>query len=93
MLLRPPLFILIFLLLVFLIIDVFFLPLLSWFVITSFIAFITIFYQALMYFQADVRILKSLIGYPKFFFFQVLALLKARKANTLSVATKHENQS
>lgn len=41
------------------------------------------------YFKADQKIYRSLISVPKFIGYQLLALLKAKKANKLSVATEH----
>jgi cellulose synthase/poly-beta-1,6-N-acetylglucosamine synthase-like glycosyltransferase len=90
MLLRPPLFILFFLSFVCFAINSFIMPLASlvWFV--SAIIFMAMFYQSLNYFKADRRIYDSLKSVPKFMFYQVLALFKAKKANELSVATKHD---
>jgi hypothetical protein len=39
--------------------------------------------------KTDKRIYQSLWGIPKFIFYQVLSLMKVRKANELSVATQH----
>ncbi len=39
--------------------------------------------------RTDRRILYSLVGVPKFVFFQFVSLFNARKANARSVATKH----
>ncbi len=39
--------------------------------------------------DTDPKIIQSLWGIPKFVFYQVLSLLKARKANQYSVATQH----
>jgi cellulose synthase/poly-beta-1,6-N-acetylglucosamine synthase-like glycosyltransferase len=90
MLLRPPLFILFFLSFVCFAINIFVMPVASlvWFV--SAITFMIMFYKSLQYFKADDRIYDSLKSVPKFMFFQVLALVKAKKANELSVATKHD---
>jgi cellulose synthase/poly-beta-1,6-N-acetylglucosamine synthase-like glycosyltransferase len=90
MLLRPPLFILFFLSFVCFAINSLIMPLASlvWFV--SAIIFMAMFYQSLNYFKADRRIYDSLKSVPKFMFYQVLALFKAKKANELSVATKHD---
>jgi cellulose synthase/poly-beta-1,6-N-acetylglucosamine synthase-like glycosyltransferase len=90
MLLRPPLFILFFLSFVCFAINLFVMPLASliWFV--SAMTFMMMFYKSLKYFKADTRIYDSLKSVPKFMFFQVLALVKAKKANELSVATKHD---
>lgn len=88
-LLRPPLFI-------FLILSVFcmlanlFISLtavLVW--LAGFILFVFGFYMALAKSDTDKRIYQSLINIPKFIYFQVLSLLKVRKANQISVATTH----
>jgi len=44
---------------------------------------------ALLNSDTDKRIYQSLGGIPKFIFFQILSLLKVRKANKHSVATQH----
>lgn len=88
-LLRPPLFI-------FLILSVFcmlanvFISLsavLVW--LLGLIVFVLSFYIALAKSDTDKRIWQSLINIPKFIFYQVLSLLKVRKANKHSVATTH----
>ncbi len=88
-LLRPPLFIFLLLSAGCLLVDVFVstTAVLLW--IASFILFIGGFCFALFKSHTDRRIYHSLINIPKFMFFQVLSLLKARKANERSVATKH----
>ena len=90
MLLRPPLFILLFLTLFFFVLDVLFLQTLAVILGVAAITFVIVFFSALSYFKADKRIYKSLIDIPKFIFFQILALLSVRKANKISVATRHE---
>ena len=88
-LLRPPLFIFLLLSLLCLSVNIFIsLPLAAlW--IMGFLIFITGFYIALKKSDTDKRIYQSLINIPKFIFFQILSLLKARTANQRSVATKH----
>ena len=91
-LLRPPLFI-------FLILSVLCfgvnigvgnLPgILSWFV--AFVLFVLFFLVSLVSSKADKRIYKSLLNIPKFVFYQLISLLKIRKANKISVATRHYN--
>ena len=87
-LLRPPLFI-------FLILSVFFMFLnlfisipvaITWFV--GLCVFVTGFYISLKRSHTDARIYQSLVNIPKFISFQLLALLNARKANQISVATR-----
>ena len=90
MMLRPPLFILCFLGL--------FMSVISLFVTTggiavwaiAFIIFTAMFFKALFYFKAGSVVFKALVYIPRFIYFLVLALFKARGANKLSVATKHD---
>jgi cellulose synthase/poly-beta-1,6-N-acetylglucosamine synthase-like glycosyltransferase len=89
MLLRPPLFILLILSATFFVLDLFFIPLFSIYWILGAIVFIVSVFSALKYFKADKRIYSSLKNVHKFMFYQVLALLKVRKANKISVATEH----
>jgi cellulose synthase/poly-beta-1,6-N-acetylglucosamine synthase-like glycosyltransferase len=88
-LLRPPLFI-------FLIISAFFMvanvfisatAVIIW--LLAFIIFVLGFYLSLAKSDTDKRIYQSLVNIPKFIFYQVLSLLKVRKANKHSVATTH----
>ena len=44
---------------------------------------------ALVHSKAETKIYKALLGIPLFMYYQVLSLLKIRKANEISVATKH----
>ena len=88
-LLRPPLFI-------FLILSVGAMFLNFWISITAviiwavgFLFFITCFLLALRHSKTDPRIYASLINIPKFMFYQILSLLRIRKANKISVATTH----
>jgi len=90
MLLRPPLFILFFLSFVCFAVNLFVMPGLAVIWVLAVVSFLIVFYQSLSYFKADPRIYDSLKSVPKFMFFQVLALFKAKKANELSVATKHD---
>lgn len=93
MLLRPPLFMILFFSFICFVINIFVMPAAAvvWFLAA--ISFVLIFYKSLASFKADSRIYQSLRSAPKFVFFQVLALFKAKKANELSVATKHEHDS
>jgi hypothetical protein len=47
------------------------------------------FFIAFSHFKAEKVIYSSLINAPKFIYYQLAALLKAKNANQLSVATKH----
>lgn len=88
-LLRPPLFIFILLSAVCLLVNLWISPLSSliWFI--AFLLFIYGFYIALAKPTTDIRIYRSLKNIPYFMYYQLLSLLKIRKANQISVATKH----
>lgn len=57
--------------------------------IIAFALFIASFAIALIHAQADARIYRSLVQIPRFVLYQVISLLNVRKANKISVATKH----
>lgn len=92
MLLRPPLFVLFFITGLFIVLDIIFLPEALFFWFFSLAIFFATVFKALSYFRAEDKIYNSLKNAPKFIYYQVLALLKARKANQVSVATKHYYQ-
>jgi len=88
-LLRPPLFIFFILSAFFMLINLWIAPMVSviWFI--SILLFTISFLIALRKSDTDHRVYNSLPNIPKFIFYQVLALLKIRKANRYSVATRH----
>ncbi|RZL50325.1 MAG: hypothetical protein EOP00_04960 [Pedobacter sp.] len=89
MLCRPPLFILLFLTAFCFVINLFVsLTMATLFALFA-VLFVLIFIKSLSYFKADRKIYQSLVGIPKFIFFQIKALSKARVANKISVATEH----
>jgi cellulose synthase/poly-beta-1,6-N-acetylglucosamine synthase-like glycosyltransferase len=88
-LMRPPLFILLILSFTCLVINLFLFPYMAAVWILSLLIFLAMFFVALSYFKADKIIYRSLTNAPKFIFYQLAALLKSKKANQLSVATKH----
>ena len=92
MLLRPPLFLVLALALLMIIADMFLMPymVLVWMVAMSVFGFV--FWKGLRHFSADARIYRALLAIPYFMFYQLIALFKARRANELSVATKHEQK-
>jgi len=92
MLLRPPLFMLIMISSLFFILDLFIMPVFALYWVLCVLLFIAAVFSALSYFQADGRIYKSLKNAPKFIYFQILALLKARRANQISIATEHYHE-
>lgn len=87
-LLRPPLFIFLLLSLFALATNIF-IDANFWIWIIGFISFIVSFFIALFSSETDKRVFASLVSIPKFIFFQILSLTKIRKANSISVATKH----
>lgn len=88
-LLRPPLFIFLIFSFSFLLINILLSPI--WALVWGFglVAFVAGFALALVSSKTDRRIYAALWGIPKFMFYQVLSLLKVRKANKHSVATRH----
>jgi cellulose synthase/poly-beta-1,6-N-acetylglucosamine synthase-like glycosyltransferase len=87
-LLRPPLFIFLLLSVFFMFINLFIsIPMaMLWFL--GLCVFVAGFYISLTRSHTDPKIYQSLVNIPKFISFQILALLNARKANQISVATR-----
>ncbi|WP_407430980.1 glycosyltransferase [Arcticibacter sp.] len=88
-LLRPPLFIFILLSGVCFLVNLWISPTTSMVWLLAFTSFVAGFYLALSKSGTDPRIFKSLKNIPHFMFYQIQSLLKSRKANQRSVATKH----
>ncbi len=88
-LMRPPLFIFLILSMGCLFANMFINPFVSvcWFI--GLLMFVTGFFVAMSYSQADKRIYKSMLGIQHFMILQLKSLLKAKQANTYSVATQH----
>ena len=91
-LLRPPLFIFLILSLFCMGVNVLINPLVALYWLLGFLMFIVGFLLSLLVSKTDSRIYQSLWNIPKFVFFQVLSLLKVRKANEVSVSTQHSYQ-
>jgi cellulose synthase/poly-beta-1,6-N-acetylglucosamine synthase-like glycosyltransferase len=92
-LVRPPLFIFLILALLCLFVNLvlgFWISALAW--VLGFLLFVFSFWISLNHSKVDGRIYKSLVNIPKFVFYQLLSLLKVRKANKISVATKHYHE-
>ncbi|ALL05821.1 hypothetical protein AQ505_10150 [Pedobacter sp. PACM 27299] len=89
LLLRPPLFMLLMVSFIFFLTDLFVMPLFAIYWVLAALTFFTFVFKALRHFKADDKIYHSLKNAPKFIYFQILALLKVRKANEISVATEH----
>lgn len=88
-LLRPPLFIFLLISVIFMLIDILVSPIQSLIWLIGFVLFVAGFLFSLLMSHTDKKIYQSLWGIPKFIYFQVLSLLKVRKANKISVATEH----
>lgn len=88
-LLRPPLFIFLIVSAICFFIDLWASPVSSLMWLLAFGLFVYGFYLALSKPTTDKRIYKSLKNIPKFMYFQLRSLLNIRKANQISVATKH----
>jgi cellulose synthase/poly-beta-1,6-N-acetylglucosamine synthase-like glycosyltransferase len=88
-LLRPPLFIFLILSVICMLANVFISITVVFIWLVGLIVFVLGFYIALAKSDTDKRVWQSLINIPKFIFYQVLSLLKVRKANKHSVATTH----
>lgn len=89
LLMRPPLFILLILSFICFAIDLAIFPYMALLWLLALLLFIAMFFIAFSYFKADRVIYRSLMNAPKFIFYQLAALIKSKKANQLSVATKH----
>ncbi|QEC66640.1 glycosyltransferase family 2 protein [Panacibacter ginsenosidivorans] len=91
-LLRPPLFIFIILSAIFIVLNIFIQPVVAliWFI--AFIIFIAGFVIGIAQSKPDKRVYRSLVRIPLFMFYQVLSLLKVRRANAFSVATQHYHE-
>jgi len=88
-LLRPPLFIFLALSGLFMLINVFTNPVGALVWVVSIALFVTVFFVALLSSGTNKEIYRSLKGIPKFMLLQMGSLTKARKANKISVATRH----
>lgn len=91
-LLRPPLFMFLLLSVFFMLINLLIAPVLSLVWLAALVIFVLGFYISLRSSPTDPRIYQSLVNIPKFMFYQLTALLNARRANKISVATRQENK-
>ncbi|QNK63150.1 glycosyltransferase family 2 protein [Pedobacter sp. PAMC26386] len=90
---RPPLFIVVSFSGLCILIDLLFFPQQLFFWLFAVLSFFYIFFVSLSYFKAPKIIYQSLIRIPVFIFYQILSLLKAKKANKISTATQHYYES
>ena len=88
-LLRPPLFIFLIISMTFMIANIWIMPVLAIIWLTALLLFTASFFLALYKSATPQRVYNSLLNIPKFMFYQVLSLLKIRRANSFSVATRH----
>jgi cellulose synthase/poly-beta-1,6-N-acetylglucosamine synthase-like glycosyltransferase len=88
-LLRPPLFIFLIISVVFMIVDLWIDPWMSAWWLAALLTFVAGFLVPLFETSVDKRIIRALTSIPVFMYYQVISLLKAKKANKISVATKH----
>jgi cellulose synthase/poly-beta-1,6-N-acetylglucosamine synthase-like glycosyltransferase len=88
-LLRPPLFLFLISSVIMMILNFIYYPLLGFLWLAALMVFIICFITALVASKPDKRIYSSLIGIPKFIFYQLISLSNVRKANTRSVSTRH----
>ena len=88
-LLRPPLFLFILLALFFTVVNLFVIPLHTIWWLAAFGIFVIGFFVALVLSDTDRKIYKALIGIPLFVYYQLVSLAKVRRANKISVATRH----
>jgi len=88
-LLRPPLFIFLILSMMMMFVNIFINPILALVWLGGFISFVAGFIISLKSYDTDPKIYSSLIGIPKFIFFQLISLANIFRANKRSVSTQH----
>jgi cellulose synthase/poly-beta-1,6-N-acetylglucosamine synthase-like glycosyltransferase len=87
-LLRPPLFIFLILAVFCMLANVFISAAAVGLWLSGFLLFVLGFYLSLAKSDTDKRIYQSLVNIPKFIYFQIISLVRSRKANQYSVATR-----
>lgn len=90
---RPPLFIVVGLTVLSMLANLFFMPQMLFFWVFAILSFFLVFFIALNYFKAPKAVYAALIKIPVFIFFQILSLLKVKRANKISTATVHYHES
>jgi hypothetical protein len=86
--LRPPLFLVVLTSFLFMVASLFIDSLFVYWV-AAFALFFLALLISLIHSKAETRIYKALAGIPLFMYYQLLSLLRVRKANKISVATQH----
>jgi cellulose synthase/poly-beta-1,6-N-acetylglucosamine synthase-like glycosyltransferase len=89
MFLRPPLFLVVLSSFVVMLLSLFVSTTLVFGWLIAFALFFMAVFIALFYSKAEARIYKALIGIPLFMYYQLLSLMKIKKANKISIATQH----
>lgn len=89
-LLRPPLFIFLILACFFLVANILLSPFIALLWLVGIGTFVLGFLLALLLSDTDPLIYKSLKGIPRFISLQIVSLMKAKRANKISVATKRQ---
>ncbi|PWJ58776.1 cellulose synthase/poly-beta-1,6-N-acetylglucosamine synthase-like glycosyltransferase [Dyadobacter jejuensis] len=92
-LLRPPLFIFLLLSLIFAFVNIWLFPTLTLIWVLGILLFTLGFMMALWAGPTSPAIYRALKGIPTFVFYQIVSLLKASRANQISVSTKHKSSS
>lgn len=87
--LRPPLFLIALCSFALMVISLFVNIIFVYCWLTAFVLFFGAFLIALVHSKAESRIYKAMAGIPLFVYYQLLSLLRVRKANKISVATQH----
>jgi cellulose synthase/poly-beta-1,6-N-acetylglucosamine synthase-like glycosyltransferase len=92
-LLRPPLFMFLLLSIIFMLVNICIstTAVIIW--LAAFVCFAIGFAIAITHAKPDRRIIRSLLSSPKFIFYQLLSLMKVKRANKVSVATQHYHDS
>ncbi|MGV3762437.1 glycosyltransferase [Parapedobacter sp.] len=91
-LLRPPLFLFLLASVAFTVLNLFINQMHAIIGVMALGVFIIGFFIALLASHADHRIYRALVGIPLFMFYQLISLINVRKANKISVATRHYQQ-
>ena len=87
--LRPPLFLIVLVSFLFMIASLFINGTLFMYWLLAFALFFLAIFIALVHSKAEKKIYRAMAGIPAFMYYQLLSLLRVRKANKISVATQH----
>lgn len=87
--LRPPLFLVVLSSFVFMLLSFFVGKIFVFLWLIAFAMFFVAVFISLVHSKAESKIYKALAGIPLFMYYQLLSLMKIKKANKISVATQH----